>query len=193
MKRFLALFLVFALCACAGGSGGTHLVSGRGLSKTQPDGEATRRIALAYPYTHDKLDVVYYHDGAYDPRAMQQISALMRDRHANVAGKIDPALIDYMVDIRTRLDLPPQAVFQVLSGYRTPETNARLAVTNGNVAKESLHMHGWAVDFRMEGVNGRAICAIAETMQRGGVAYYPEDNHVHVDLGNIRTWHEASR
>ena len=52
-------------------------------------------------------------------------------------------------------------------------------------------MHGWAVDFRIEGVKGKAICEIAKTMQRGGVAYYPEDNHVHVDLGNIRTWHEG--
>jgi uncharacterized protein YcbK (DUF882 family) len=122
-------------------------------------------------------------------KAMDQIDRLMRDRHANVVGKIDPELIDYLVDIRTRLGLPQTVVFQILSGYRTPETNARLSISNGNVAKESLHMHGWAVDFRIEGVNGKAICAIAETMQRGGVAYYPEDNHVHVDLGNIRTWH----
>ena len=188
----LILSLVFLLCACAGsGSNSYHTVSGRGLPKTQPDSEATRRVVLVYPYTHETLDVVYYHDGAYDQRALKKIDALFRDRHANVAGKIDPELIDYMVDIRTRLALPPTAPFQVLSGYRTPQTNARLAITNGNVAKESLHMHGWAVDFRMAGVNGRAICAIATTMQRGGVAYYPEDNHVHVDLGNIRTWHEA--
>jgi len=49
-------------------------------------------------------------------------------------------------------------------------------------------MHGWAVDFRIAHVNGSAICEIAKTMQRVGVAYYPADNHVHVDLGNIRTW-----
>jgi uncharacterized protein YcbK (DUF882 family) len=117
----------------------------------------------------------------------------MRDRHAGVVGKIDPELVDYLVDIRKRLDLPQTVPFQILSGYRTPETNARLAITNGNVAKESLHMRGWAVDFRIDGVSGKAICEIAKTMQRGGVAYYPEDNHVHVDLGNIRTWHEAKR
>ena len=78
--------------------------------------------------------------------------------------------------------------FEILSGYRTRATNAKLAFTNGNVAKESLHMHGWAVDFRIPHVDGRAICEIAKTMQRGGVAYYEGDNHVHVDLGNIRTW-----
>ncbi len=195
--RFFTLLLVFLLGACGGnsGSGGTayHSVSGRGLPKTTPDADPVRRIVLSYPYTHENLDVVYYHDGSYDSDAMEEIENLMRDRHVNVAGKIDPELVDYMVDIRKRLGLPPEVVFQVLSGYRTRESNTRLAISNANVAKESLHMHGWAVDFRIKDVNGKAICEIAKTMQRGGVAYYPEDNHVHVDLGNIRTWHEASR
>lgn len=199
MSRWLVLLLVCALAACGGNAATstshntnttTHAVSGRGLAKTQPDRDPVRSIFLVYPYTHETLNLVYFHDGRYDADAMTKIDQLMRDRHANVAGKIDPELIDYMVDIRKRLGLPPSAPFQVLSGYRTPETNAHLAISNGNVAKESLHMHGWAVDFRMEGVNGKAICEIAKTMQRGGVANYPEDNHVHVDLGNIRTWHE---
>jgi len=188
MRRSLALALLFLLCAC-GTNSGHHTVTGRGLPKTQPDGDATRRIVLVYPYTRELLDAVYFHDGSYDAHVMNKIEILMRDRHANMVGKIDPELIDYMVDIRKRLGLPPMVQFQILSGYRTPQTNAHLAISNGNVAKESLHMHGWAVDFRIEGVNGKAICDIAQTMQRGGVAYYPEDNHVHVDLGNIRTWH----
>jgi uncharacterized protein YcbK (DUF882 family) len=188
MKKFLACVALLFLAACSGGSN-THMVSGRGLPKTQPDAEAVRRIVMVYPYTQEKLDIVYYHHGAYDAAALQKIDYLMRDRHADAVGAIDPELIDYMVDIRKRLSLPSSVPFQLLSGYRTPETNARLAQTNGNVAKESLHMHGWAVDFRIDGVNGKAICEIAKTMQRGGVAYYPEDNHVHVDLGNIRTWH----
>ena len=93
----------------------------------------------------------------------------MRD----VTGKIDPGLIDYLVDIRTRLDLPEGVTFEILSGYRTPATNAMLARHSGNVAIESLHMRGWAVDFRIAHVDGRAICEIAKTMQRGGVAFIP--------------------
>jgi uncharacterized protein YcbK (DUF882 family) len=196
MRRTIILLLVGLLCACGSGtreSTAPHTVSGRGLEKTQPDRDPVRRIVLVYPYTHETLDVVFFHDGHYDAPVMSQIDRLMRDRHANIAGKIDPELIDYMVDIRKRLGLPSTVPFQVLSGYRTPDTNAHLAISNANVAKESLHMHGWAVDFRIDGVKGNAICEIAKTMQRGGVAYYPEDNHVHVDLGNIRTWHEANR
>jgi uncharacterized protein YcbK (DUF882 family) len=188
----LMLALVLALAGC-GGDGtvsGEHgrLMTGRGLAKTRPDPLQERRIVLLHPQSGERLNARYYHDGHYDEAVLGQINELFRDRHAHVVGTIDPELIDYLVDIRTRLNLPPSVVFEILSGYRTPETNATLALHNGNVAKESLHIHGWAVDFRIAHVDGRAICAIAETMQRGGVAYYPKDNHVHVDIGNIRTW-----
>ena len=193
MKRFVILFLLCALSACSSDTSSKknafRPVSGRGMAKTQPDRNPVRRVIMVHPHTHETIDVVYFHDGHYDATAMKKIDYLMRDRHENTAGKIDEELIDYMVDVRKRLGLPETVPFQILSGYRSPESNARLAITNGNVAKESLHMHGWAVDFRMDGVNGKAICEISKTMQRGGVAYYPEDNHVHVDLGNIRTWH----
>lgn len=187
MRRLICVILLLFLAACGGARGG-HMVAGTGLSKTHPDSLAARRIVFLHPESGDRLDVVYYHDGHYDPKALHKIDVLFRDRHEDVAGTIDPELIDYLVDIRTRLGLPPTVVFEILSGYRTPETNARLARHNKNVATESLHMHGWAVDFRVPNVNGRAICEIAKTMQRGGVSFYPRDNHVHVDLGNIRTW-----
>jgi uncharacterized protein YcbK (DUF882 family) len=186
--RFLPYLLVFLLVACVNSGPETHSVSAYGLPKTRPDPLAERRIVLLHPESGEHLDVVYFHNGDYDATIMKKIDVLFRDRHANVTGKIDPELIDYLVDIRTRLGLPPTVTFEILSGYRTPATNARLAFSNSNVAKESLHMHGWAVDFRISHVDGSAICEIAKTMQRGGVAYYPNDNHVHVDLGNIRTW-----
>jgi len=187
MKKFVILLCFCALCACGGRTPPVHTVTGKGLEKTEPDRDPVRRIVLIYPYAHETLDVVYFHDGRYDPAAMKKIQKIMRDRHTNLTGKIDPELIDFMVDIRKRLCLPETVPLQILSGYRSPKTNATLAKTNGHVAKESLHIYGWAVDFRIDGVNGNAICEIAKTMQRGGSAYYPDGNHVHVDIGNIRT------
>ncbi len=200
IRRALVLFVLLALTACGfGGSGsGGHSSGGNAnafagaynLPKTHPDPGMEKHILFLHPGSGEQLDAVYYHNGAYDQDVLRKINYLFRDRHANVVGTIDPELIDYMVDIRTRLGLPPTVTFEILSGYRTPETNRNMSFSNKQVAKESLHMHGWAVDFRIPHVDGRAICEIAKTMQRGGVAYYPIDNHVHVDLGNIRTWHE---
>ncbi|MGE4351702.1 MAG: YcbK family protein [Bdellovibrionales bacterium] len=187
--RFL-LFLVVALAfgGCGGARMDGRLVKQYGGEKTRPDQVALRSIVLLHPQSGERLNLTYYHDGAYDPGALQKIDRLFRDRHTGEVGDIDPELIDYLVDIRRRLGLPSSVVFEILSGYRSPMTNARLRQSNGQVAKESFHMRGWAVDFRISKVNGRAIAEIAKTMQRGGVSYYPSSNHVHVDLGNIRTW-----
>ena len=192
----VACLLLFALAGCSSSTphATTHKrvsMAGQGMEKTHPDPLNERHIVLSHPQSGEKLDVVYYHHNAYDPAVLKQINYLFRDRHVNEVYTIDPELIDYLVDIRTRLGLPSTVVFEILSGYRTPATNAHLADDNKNVAFGSLHMHGWAVDFRIAHVSGSLICEIAKTMQRGGVAYNPTNNHVHVDLGNIRTWHEG--
>lgn len=191
----LLLFLPLILSACGGGARGNApkgdaFKAAYNLQKTQPDRLVSRRVILLDTHSGEKLDSVYYHDGSYDVRELKKINILFRDRHANVVGEIDRELIDYLVDIRTRLGLPPTVTFEILNGYRTRATNKNMSRSNKNVAIESLHMYGWAVDFRIPGVDGRAICEIAKTMQRGGIAYYPNSNHVHVDLGNIRTWKE---
>ena len=165
-------------------------MAGAGMERTRPDDATERRIVLLHPPSGERLDVIYFHDGQYDQAVMEKIDYLFRDRHANAVGEIDPELIDYLVDLRQRFSLPSSVTFEILNGYRTPETNAMMSKTNKNVAIESLHVRGWAVDFRIPAVSGQAIAEIAKTMQRGGVAYYPKSNHVHIDLGAIRTWGE---
>lgn len=191
--KMLRLCLLVMLCCAVTACGGVSAPAGKlvkqyGGEKTRPDNVPARFIILTHPPSGERIEVIYYNNGKYDPKAMKKINHLMRDRRANVIGTIDPELIDFLVDIRTRLGLPPNVVFEITSGYRSPETNAQLARKSGKVAKESLHTHGWAVDFRIQGVNGSAVTEIAKTMQRGGASFYPNSNHVHVDIGNIRTW-----
>lgn len=188
-KGIGAVFLALLMLSGCGSSAPTgKLVKQYGGEKTRPDKLMTRTIVLVHKEGQERLNLTYFANGRYDPSAMEAIERLFRDRRADKIGKIDPELIDYLVDIRTRLGLPPTVTFEILSGYRARETNEKLRDSSGQVAKESLHIHGWAVDFRIKGVNGKAITEIAKTMQRGGVSYYPSSNHVHVDLGNIRTW-----
>jgi len=188
-RRLLSLALLIVLAACSSGRAPAgKLVKQYGGPKTRPDALVERTIILSYPKTGERLNLTYYRNGGYDPDALAKIDYLFRDRRNGAVGKIDPELIDFLVDIRTRLALPPTVVFEILSGYRSRASNEALAKSNGGVAKDSLHITGWAVDFRVAGVNGNAIAEVAKTMQRGGVSFYPSDNHVHVDLGNIRTW-----
>ncbi len=184
----LALFFLLASCATRG-----KTAPSRHDVKTGPDQVTERFAVLCHPSSGEKEERLYYHDGAYDPEALDAINRLFRDRRADVVGTIDPELIDFLVDIRTRLGLPTTVRFEILSGYRTAATNDHLLRENNLVARDSLHKRGLAVDFRIQGVSGKAIAAVAQTMQRGGVSFYPEDNHVHVDIGAIRTWSGARK
>lgn len=192
--RYKILFLLALLfCSGCGLGGGNSYYAGKlvkqyGGEKTRPDEAVQRSILLLHSPSGENLNLIYYADGRYKPMEMSQINKLFRDRRTNETHEIDPELIDYLVDIRKRLCLPQSVVFEILSGYRAPETNQGLRQSNKQAAKNSLHLHGWAVDFRIKSVNGKAIAEIAKTMQRGGVSFYPSSNHVHVDLGNIRTW-----
>ncbi len=80
------------------------------------------------------------------------------------------------------------APFQVISGYRSPETNAILKATRGGQASHSLHMTGQAIDIRLADVSTDFIRDAALDLGRGGVGYYRGADFVHVDTGRVRHW-----
>lgn len=147
-----------------------------------------RRIVLVHPQSGERADVIYYHNGDYDRRAMDSVNLLLRDRNTGEKAPIDPALMDFLFDLFFRTGLPATTEVQVLSGYRSPQTNARLVKANPQAARESFHMQGKALDFRVPALPGPALAEIAKTMQRGGAAFYPGTGHIHIDTGPVRTW-----
>lgn len=147
-----------------------------------------RRIVLLHPRSKERVDVIYFYNGAYDPHAMRQIDLLLRDRRTGQVGRIDPLLMDFMFDLLQRTGLPPTTVVEVTDGFRSPGTNADLVRDNANAARESYHLQGRAMDFKVPLLPGAALGEIAKTMQRGGAAYYPSTGHTHIDTGPNRTW-----
>lgn len=83
-------------------------------------------------------------------------------------------------------------LIRVHSAYRSPSYNAKLAVNNENVARNSLHMYGKALDFSIKGVDTRTTCSYAllarNTIGSGGVGFYPRAGFVHLDSGPTRQW-----
>lgn len=192
LRLFVLVFsLLGGLGACSGNKEPLYagaLVKQYGGEKTTPDVVEKRVVSLSHPASAEKLTETYYVDGRYDFQSLGRINALLRDRRSGRIFRIDPELVDFLVDLRTRLALPPSAVFEILSGYRESETNAALRREDKPAARNSLHVQGRAVDFRLVNVNGRAVAEVAKTMQRGGVSYYPGSNHVHLDTGALRSW-----
>ena len=149
-------------------------------------GETSRALAFRNLHTEDTLRVVYWRDGAYVPAALRQIARVLRDHRNGEEHAIEPALLDLLHDLRDRLDT--DAPFEVISGYRSPASNAQMKAQGRGVASNSLHTEGKAIDVRVPGRRLESVRAAAYALARGGVGYYPQDGFVHVDVGRVRRW-----
>ena len=145
-----------------------------------------RSIFLHNIHTGETLKTVYWQDGSYQPSAMRQLNHLLRDHYSGETHPMDPQVIDLLCSLQHKLGT--RKPFQIISGYRSPETNAMLASLSDGVASHSMHMEGKAVDIRLEGSNGRSLGRAARKLRLGGVGQYPSSNFVHVDVGRVRTW-----
>jgi uncharacterized protein YcbK (DUF882 family) len=146
----------------------------------------SKMISLQNSHTGDKLRLTYFERGLYIEDALQEIDYILRDYHTGDIHPIDPALLDQLHELKLRLGV--SRPFNIISGYRSPETNANLRRHSDGVAKHSLHMQGRAVDIRLDGYGASTIRDAALSMQRGGVGYYSASNFVHLDTGDVRTW-----
>ncbi|WKJ90454.1 DUF882 domain-containing protein [Methylomonas montana] len=145
-----------------------------------------RALAFQNPHTGDKLNLTYFEKGRYLSDALNEISFLLRDHRTDDVHPIDPELLDQLHDLKQMLGL--NQPFDVICGYRSPLTNAKLHAEHTGVANNSFHMYGRAVDIRIERFDLRRIHGAAVAMHRGGVGYYPESNFIHLDTGTFRTW-----
>jgi len=147
-----------------------------------------RKIALHNLHTEERLETVYYEDGRYIPEAMYDLKRVLRDFRNGEQHEIDASLIDLLDTLRARTGT--RQSFQVISGYRSPSTNAMLHEEgeHSGVAVHSLHMQGEAIDIRLADVALDHLRNAAFGLQRGGVGYYPASDFVHVDVGDVRHW-----
>jgi uncharacterized protein YcbK (DUF882 family) len=148
---------------------------------------AVRELSFHNLHTDEHLTAVYYEGGEYVPGALEEIDAILRDHRTGEILPISPALVDLVFALTERLRT--SAPVQVISGYRSPATNALLrSESGGRVAENSLHMSGEAIDLCFEDRSLRRVRDAALSLRGGGVGYYPRSNFVHVDVGRIRRW-----
>lgn len=145
-----------------------------------------RALHLYNIHTGEWLKTVYWADGRYIARSLSQISALLRDHRSGDTHPMDPRLLDLMAATHRRLGT--KGAIHIVSGYRSPATNAMLAAATDGVAQGSLHMSGKAVDIRIPGTTTRTVGRAAKSLKGGGVGTYPASKFVHLDTGRIRYW-----
>lgn len=148
--------------------------------------EAERALAFNHLHTGEILSVPYWENGHYISGALAEIDNVLRDFRTGEKMRMDTGLLDFM--FRLRAELQSDEAFQIISAYRSPKTNARLASKSRNVAKRSHHMDGMAIDIRLPGRRLRDVRRAALNLKLGGVGYYPRSNFVHIDTGRVRFW-----
>lgn len=145
-----------------------------------------RTLSFHNTHTGDSLKLTYFVHGRYLRDALDEINFLLRDYRTGDVYPIDTVLLDQLHDLKQLFGF--NKPFHIISGYRSPRTNAMLHESSHGVARHSLHMEGRAIDIRLEGIDMRMLRNAAIRLRRGGVGYYPRSNFVHLDTGNFRTW-----
>ncbi len=145
-----------------------------------------RRIAMYSGRTGESIDTIYWIEGDYIPEAMAEINHFMRDWRNAKTVNIDTRALDIWAASRSLMETDEP--YMMLSGYRSPETNAMLRSRSRSVARNSLHMKGQAADLRMQNRSVSQMARAAAACNAGGVGKYSRSNFVHMDCGPVRIW-----
>lgn len=174
------------LLGAALGLAGAALLPAPAALATAVAAGGPRRLSVLRMQTEERFDGVYWQDGRYLREALAQLDWVFRDPSREEATPMDPRLFDVLFTITERLD--SDEPFQVISGYRAPETNAANARRSRRVSRVSLHMSGMAADVRLPDRSSVGVARLAAEMQIGGVGLYRRDGFVHLDCGPARRW-----
>jgi uncharacterized protein YcbK (DUF882 family) len=151
-----------------------------------PRAHNARLLSFVNTHTGDAFADAYWENGNYVPDAMAAINHVMRDHRSGETHEIDPRLLDQLHTLKGVVET--SSPFQIISGYRSPVTNAALHEASSGVATRSLHMDGRAIDIRVRGVDTAHLRDAALGMAAGGVGYYQASDFIHVDTGRVRRW-----
>ena len=147
---------------------------------------AQRSLSFVHTHTGERLSTVYFEDGEYRIAELTRINQLLRDFRTGDVHPIDTGVLDILADLRVLADRDEP--YEVISGYRSPQTNAALRRHSSGVAEHSMHLQGRAIDVRLPGFSTRKLHELALGMSRGGVGFYPQTDFVHLDNGPVRYW-----
>ncbi|WP_439110537.1 YcbK family protein [Lentibacter sp.] len=176
-RALLGAFAATALVAAPTYSKAAGLLRGSG---------DIRRIKMYSSRTGEKIDMIYWVEGDYIKDAVQEVNHFMRDWRTGDVKNMDLRTIDIMAASLNLLDVSEP--YLLLSGYRSPKTNAMLRSRSSGVAKNSLHLKGQAADLRLSSRSVSQMGRAAASCAAGGVGRYSSSNFVHMDCGPVRTW-----
>ncbi len=168
-----------------------HAVAGVACATVLPLGAvAASRSAdwleLHNTHTNETLKVTFRDVNGFIPAALEQLEKILGDHRSGQHRAMDPQLYVLLADLAAAADAEPR--YEIISGFRSTETNERLRTNGGGQAKNSQHVEGKAIDVRLKGISCSRLRDVAVGLKRGGVGYYAKSDFVHVDTARVRYW-----
>ena len=145
-----------------------------------------RSLQLYNTHTGETVRSVFWVQGSFVPEGLAEINKLLRDHRNDQVAEMDPQLLVLLNQVSGQFG--NNKILHVISGYRSPESNQKLAAASNGVAKHSMHMEGKAIDVRLPGLALANLHKAALNAGGGGVGYYPDSQFVHLDTGRRRSW-----
>jgi uncharacterized protein YcbK (DUF882 family) len=148
--------------------------------------EQPRELRFHHTHTGESLAIAYRSAQGYITDALHELSRFLADFRTGERMPIDPGLFDILSAMQSLTS--SSGTYEVISGYRSPATNAELRAHSAGVAEHSLHTVGKAIDVRLTDVRLAHLRDAAWSLQQGGVGYYAASDFIHVDTGRVRRW-----
>lgn len=165
---------------------GTAAILAAPAALAKPGQPAERILRLHNLHTGENLKATYWAEGQYIAEEMAELDRVLRDHRSNESYNMDRRLFDILHELQQQVG--SNGTYHVISGYRSPKTNAMLNSKSSGVAKRSLHMQGRAIDIRLPGVDLKHLRQAALSLKTGGVGYYQKSGFIHIDTGRTRFW-----
>ena len=156
-----------------------------GPTRTLAMAEGPHPLSLYHSHTGESLKIEF-HPRLCNPQTLNRINHFLRDFRTGEVHTIDPNLLVMLCSIQQIGG--SSGTFEIVSGYRSKVTNAKLRKSSSKVAKKSLHMSGRAIDIRLSDLKTTKLRDLARSLKSGGVGYYADSNFIHIDTGRVRTW-----
>jgi uncharacterized protein YcbK (DUF882 family) len=177
-----AALLLAALSGLAGLGGGIPFARA---------GDDVRTLTFFHTHTKEQATITFWRDGGYDSEGLERLNWFLRDWRVDEPAKMDPVLFTVLWEVYR--EAGSREPINIISAYRSPQTNAMLRNRSKGVSEQSQHIRGKAMDIRLPDVDTARLRAIAMRMQYGGVGFYPSSDFVHVDTGSVRAWPRMSQ
>ena len=118
---------------------------------------------------------------------LDMLDYFFRDWRENKTIKMDRGVIKNFLKVcESLLGSDRELQVDITSGFRTKKTNEKLRRNSYNVAKNSMHLVGRAIDFRIRDRSISNLEEAAEKLTPGGLGIYSA--FIHIDTGPYRRW-----